>query len=96
MSSNAIEIADEVVTSTSGIVTVYSNIQSLAGLGTTSLSPKIGYYSWGRLYGFNRDVVSPQSFSINNQNGYTGLTTAPIVYRITPLNENYSDFDQTS
>ena len=88
--------ADEVVTSTSGIVTVYSNVQSLAGLGTTSLSPKIGYYSWGRLYGFNRDVVSPQSFSINNQNGYTGLTTAPIVYRITPLNENYSDFDQTS
>jgi len=88
--------ADEVVTSSSGIVTVYSNVQSLAGLGTTSLSPKIGYYSWGRLYGFNRDVLNPRSFTINNQNGYTGLTTAPIVFRVTPLNENYSDFDQTS
>ena len=88
--------ADEVVTSSSGIVTVYSNVQSLAGLGTTSLSPKVGYYSWGRFYGFNRDVLNPKSFTINNQNGYTGLTTAPIVYRVTPLNENYSDFDQTS
>ena len=88
--------ADEVVASSSGIVTVYSNVQSLAGLGTTSLSPKIGYYSWGRFYNFNRSVTSPQSFTINNQNGYTGLTTAPIIYRITPVVENYNDFDQTS
>ena len=88
--------ASEVITSNSGIVTVYSNVESLAGLGTTSLSPKLGYYSWGRFYGFNRSVTSPKSFTINNQNGYTGLTTAPIVYRITPVVENYSDFDQTS
>ena len=88
--------ADEVVTSNSGIVTVYSNVQSLAGLGTISLSPRIGYYSWGRFYGFVRDVLNPQSFGVNNQNGYTGITTAPIVYRITPMIENYSDFDQTS
>jgi len=88
--------ADEVVTSSSGIVTVYSNVESLAGLGTTSLSPKLGYYSWGRFYNFNRSVTSPRSFTINNQNGYTGLTTAPIVYRLTPVNESYNDFDQTS
>ena len=88
--------ADEVVTSNSGIVTVYSNVESLAGLGTTSLSPRIGYYSWGRFYGFNRSVTAPKSFTINNQNGYTGLTTAPIIHRLTPLVENYSDFDQTS
>ena len=88
--------ADQVVTSNSGIVTVYSNVQSLAGLGTTSLSPRIGYYSWGRLFGFNRSITDPKSFTINNQNGYTGLSSAPTVYRVTPLVENYSDFDQTS
>ena len=88
--------ADQVVTSTSGIVTVYSNVQSLAGLGTTSLSPKIGHYSWGRFYNFSRDTTDPKSFTINNQNGYTGLTTAPIVTRISPMVENYSDFDKTS
>ena len=88
--------ADQVVTSNSGIVTVYSNVQSLAGLGTTSISPKIANYSWGRFYNFTRDVLNPQSFNINNQNGYTGLTTAPVVVRIEKLIENYSDFDQTS
>jgi len=88
--------ADQVVTSNSGIVTVYSNVETLAGVGTTSLSPRIGYYSWGRFYNFNRDRVSPQSFTINNQNGYTGLTTAPLAIRINQLAENYSDFDQTS
>ena len=88
--------ADQVVTSSSGIVTVYSNVQSLAGLGTTSLSPRIGYYSWGRFYGFSRSVTAPKSFTINNQNGYVGLTTAPIVQRVNPLIESYSDFDQTS
>ena len=88
--------ADSVVTSSSGIVTVFSNVQSLAGLGTTSLSPKIGNYSWGRFYNFTRNVLNPQSFTINNQNGYTGITTAPLVVRVQGLSENYSDFDQTS
>jgi hypothetical protein len=88
--------ADAVVTSSSGIVTVFSNVQSLAGLGTTSLSPRIGNYSWGRFYNFTRNVLNPQSFTINNQNGYTGITTAPLVVRIQGLSENYSDFDQTS
>jgi len=88
--------ADQVINDgTSGIVTVYSNVESLAGLGTTSLSPKIGNYSWGRFYNFTRDPVSPGSFTINNQNGYTGLTTAPIVNRILKLSENYSDFTET-
>ena len=87
--------ADEVVTSSSGIVTVHSNVRSLAGLGTTSLSPKIGNYSWGRFYNFTRDPLNPGTFTINNQNGYTGLTTAPVVNRILKLGENYSDFTET-
>ena len=87
--------ADQVVSSSSGIVTVHSNVQSLAGLGETSL-PRIGYYSWGKFYNFTRDVLNPKSFTINNQDGYTGLSTAPIVVRINGLNENYSDFDQTT
>ena len=88
--------ADEVISSNSGIVTVHSNVQSLAGLGTTSLSPKLAQYSWGRFYNFERDRINPKSFTINNQNGYTGIQTAPLVIRVTPLTENYSNFDQTS
>jgi hypothetical protein len=80
----------------SGIVTVYSNVRSLAGLGTTSISPRIGYYSWGRFYNFTRSITDPKSFTIVNQNGYTGLTTAPLVVRIQGLNENYSNFTETT
>ena len=80
---------------TAGIVTVYSNVRSLVGLGTTSL-PRIGYYSWGRFYNFTRSITDPKSFNIVNNNGYTGLNTAPLITRIKGLNENYSDFDQTT
>ena len=80
---------------TAGIVTVHSNVRSLAGLSDTSL-PRLGYYSWGRFYNFSRSVTDPRSFNIVNTNGYTGLTTAPSITRIKGLNENYSDFDQTT
>ncbi len=87
--------ADQVITSNSGIVTVYSNVQSLAGLGTTSLT-KIADYSWGRFYNFSRDTVNPKSFTINNQNGYTGISTSPLVIRVTPMSQSYSNFSETS
>jgi len=87
--------ADQVITSNSGIVTVHSNVQSLAGLGTTSLT-KIADYSWGRFYNFSRDTVNPKSFTINNQNGYTGLSTSPLVVRVTQLAQTYSNFSETS
>jgi len=80
----------------SGIVTVHCNVRSLAGLGTTSISPRIGYYSWGRFYNFTRSVTDPKAFQIVNSNGYTGLTTSPLITRIEGLTENYSDFDQTT
>ena len=78
-----------------GIVTVHSNVRSLAGLGDTSLA-RLGYYSWGRFYNFSRSVTDPKAFEIVNTNGYTGLSTAPTITRIKGLNENYSDFDQTT
>lgn len=87
--------ADQVVTSSSGIVTVYSNVQSIAGIGSTSLT-KIANYSWGRFYNFSRDPVNPKSFTINNQNGYSGISTAPLVVRVTPLSSTYSNFTETS
>jgi len=87
--------ADQVVTSSSGIVTVYSNVQSIAGIGSTSLA-KIANYSWGRFYNFSRDPVNPKSFTINNQNGYAGIATAPLVVRVTPLSSTYSNFTETS
>jgi len=82
--------------STSGIVTVFCNVRSIAGIGTTTYSPRIGKYSWGRFYSFQRDRLSPQAFPAYTNNGSAGIDTNPTVVRIKPLAENYSDFDQTS
>ena len=82
--------------SNSGIVTVYCNVTGITGIGTTSYSPRIGKYSWGRFYNFTRDRLSPQAFPAYTQSGITGLSTSSTVVRITPLTENYSNFDQSS
>ena len=41
--------------SNSGIVTVYCNVEGITGIGTTDFAPRIGKYSWGRFYSFQRD-----------------------------------------
>ena len=88
---------EESITSTSGITTVHCNIESNIGIGSHSSALKLefGYYSWGKLYDLTRGVT-PKSYSINNDNGYVGLTTGPTVTRINPLAVTYSNFDQTS
>ena len=57
---------------------------------------KLGDYSFGKLTNLTRSTTDPKVFNININNGYTGITTAPIVRRISPLSITYSDFDQTS
>jgi len=77
---------DHIVTSiNSGIVTVYSNVRSISGVGSVSQG-RCGYYSWGKL-NFNTRA-QPKAFSLNNR-GLAGVSTAPIVIRSKPLFERY-------
>ena len=83
-------------TSTSGIVTVYCNVTSIAGIGTTDYAPRIAKYSWGRLYNFQRDRLNPQSFTAHTFDGIAGLDTSANITRIKPLSENWNDLDETT
>ena len=85
---------EQSITSTSGITTVHCNIESNIGIGSHSSALKLefGYYSWGKLYDLTRGIT-PKSYSINNDNGYVGLTTGPTVTRINPLAVTYDNFD---
>ena len=69
----------------SGIVTVYSNVKSISGIGSTSQT-RCGYYSWGKL-NFN-SRAEPKAFNLDNR-GLAGIATAPIVIRSKPLLESY-------
>ena len=82
--------------SNSGIVTVYCNVQGITGIGTTTFAPRIGKYSWGRLYSFQRDRINPKSFISQTSNGSVGISTGASVVRIKSISENYSDLDQTT
>ena len=82
--------------SSSGIVTVFCNVQGITGIGTTDFAPRIGKYSWGRLYNFQRDRLNPKSFSAQTNNGSVGISTGASVVRIKSMSENYSDFDETT
>ena len=83
------------VTSNTGIVTVFCNINSTTGI-TPITGPKLGDYSFGKLTNLTRSTTDPKVFNINTTNGYTGITTAPEVRRINPLATTYSDFNKTT
>ena len=72
------------VTSNTGIVTVFCNINSTTGI-TPITELKLGDYSFGKLTNLTRSTTDPKVFNINITNGYTGITTAPEVRRINPL-----------
>ena len=82
---------------TAGIVTVYSNVISVVGIATTSVTPnaigfnstgRVGNYSWGKFYNFQRK--NRQSFSAENENGFAGIQTSPIVVRKSALRAEYN------
>ena len=80
--------ADQVINDgVAGIVTVYSNVQSISGIGSTTFTG-IGEYSWGKLYNFNTRT-SPEEFKLSNT-GLTGVSTAPVITRINALKEEFS------
>ena len=86
----------------SELVNVVCGINTISGITPITMSGpqhhrlKLGDYSFGKLTNLTRSTTDPKVFNININNGYTGITTAPIVRRISPLSITYSDFDQTS
>jgi len=78
--------ADDVVSSSSGIVTVFSNVQSISGIGSTS-GFTCAKYSWGKIYDYN-SRQNPKQFNLSNT-GLIGVSTAPLVFRKAPLKVNY-------
>ena len=82
--------------SNSGIVTVYCNVQGITGIGTTNFAPRIGKYSWGRIYSFQRDRLNPRSFTAQTNNGSVGVSSGASVIRSKPISENYSNLDKTT
>ena len=91
---NIYKVEGVITSGSSGIVTVFCNINSTTGI-TPITGPKLGDYSWGKLTNLSRST-DPKVFNINTSNGYTGITTAPEVRRINPLAVSYSDFDKTT
>lgn len=61
-------------------------VNSFAGI-TTGSNNFYGRYSWGRLYDFNG--VTSKSFTTNNLNGLSGLSTAPSVIRTKQIRTPY-------
>lgn len=71
--------------SVTGIVTVTCKFTTNPSInkGTT---PFHGRYTWGRIYDYqNRSRSIPQQFTAYTNNGLTGLSTSPDVYRTRPL-----------
>jgi len=89
--------ADHIINNgVSGVVTVFSNVNSVVGVASTSVIPdnigfdttgKVGNYSWGRMFNFDTRS-SPKTFIINN-NGFTGVQTSPLIIRRTSLKAQY-------
>lgn len=79
---------ERVSTPSSGIVTVGCNFT----YGPNGIPIQVnayniengiyGKYSWGKIYDYqNRSKFTPKNFYVNTDNGLTGLTTSPIIYR---------------
>ena len=92
--------ADQVINNgVSGIVTVFSNVVSVVGVASTSVTVdkvgldttgKVGNYSWGKLFNFSTRI-DPKTFSVIKTNGFTGIQTSPLVIRRTPLKAQYEN-----
>ena len=84
VTSNAVGIG-----STTDIVRVTVKIKSYNGLSGIGNSQYFGMYSWGRLYNFSRSS-SPKQFNLEILNGISGLSTAPLIVRSTPMRSLYT------
>ncbi len=81
--------AEHFVSVGSSVTRVFANVDSIAGIDTTTLSPrfKYGTYSWGSI-DITRDSNS-KSFTFHNQNGVLGIETSAQVIRTLPIKTLY-------
>jgi len=80
----------ETTTVPQGIVTVTCHTYPInGGIGIDTSSATINYYgnySWSKIINYeNRAIRTPLNFTVDTDNGLTGLTTSPSMYRIPPL-----------
>ena len=72
--------------STENYVQVYARGSNNTGINTSGF---YGRYSWGVIYDYqNRSLGIPQSFSVYNDGGLSGITTSPKVIRTKGLLSN--------
>ena len=94
----------EAVSSSGGVLTVSTNVSSVANVTAVSggnvgiarsMSTNLGEYSWSKLYNFTRSP-SPITITVNTNNGYSGISTGPTVSRVSPIALEYSDLSSNS
>jgi hypothetical protein len=74
---------------TNEILRVTANVSSFNNLTGTGTSQIFGRFSWGRIYNIDRGS-SPQIFNVDLTNGISGLNTAPLIIRATPMRSLYT------
>ena len=82
--------AEDYVSVGSSMIRIFANVDSIAGIDTTSLTTKFKYgtYSWGSI-NVTRKIDS-KSFTFHNQNGLTGIETSAQVIRTLPMKTSYT------
>ena len=91
---NGVYFAEHYVSVGSSVLRVSANVDSIAGIDTTTLSNnfKFGTYSWGSVSG-TRKNGRPCTF--HNQNGLLGIETSAQVIRTEELRTFYKQPDGT-
>lgn len=84
-----VEYVDTAITS-QGITTVTCNVVPVdggIGINTSGITGTYyGNYSWSKIFNYeNRAIRTPLDFTVDTNNGLTGLSTAPTIQRIPPL-----------
>ena len=81
--------AEDYVSVGSSMVRVFTNVDSISGIDTTTLISqfKHGTYSWGSINGTRG--ANSNSFTFHNQNGIIGIETSAQVIRTLPMKTSY-------
>ena len=81
--------AEDYVSVGSSMVRVFTNVDSISGIDTTTLISqfKHGTYSWGSINGTRGANSNP--FTFHNQNGIIGIETSAQVIRTLPMKTSY-------
>ncbi len=85
---NGVYFAEHYVSVGSSVLRVFANVDSIAGIDTTTLSDnfKFGTYSWGSVRGTRKNG---RPFTFHNQNGLLGIETSAQVIRTEELRTFY-------